>query len=74
MIWLEGHGTLGPLPGVTAVEQRNGNGSLLLRLADGTTPQLVLRALAEQPGYQVERFQIALPSLDDIFVRVAQGK
>jgi ABC-2 type transport system ATP-binding protein len=72
-ILLEGHGALDPLPGVTAVEQRNGTGSLLLHLADGTTPQLILRALAAQPDYHVERFQVALPSLDDIFVRVASG-
>ncbi len=71
-VLVEGHGRLGALPGVASVEQHNG--SLMLKLADSVTPQSILRALAEQPDYQVERFEIALPSLDEIFVRVAQGK
>jgi ABC-2 type transport system ATP-binding protein len=70
-VLVEGHGRLGALPGVATIEQRNG--SMMLKLADSATPQSILRALAEQPDYQVERFEIALPSLDEIFVRVASG-
>jgi ABC-2 type transport system ATP-binding protein len=70
-VLVEGHGQLGALPGVAAVEHHNG--SLTLKLADNATPQSILRALADQPDYQVERFEIALPSLDEIFVRVASG-
>ena len=71
---VEGHGRLERLPGVAAIERQNGDGSMMLRLADGATPQSILRALADQQDYTVERFEIALPSLDDIFVRVAGGE
>ncbi len=73
-VLLEGHGRLERMPGVAAVEPRGDNGNLLLRLEGTTTPQQVFRALAEQPNYAVERFAVALPTLDEIFVRVAGGE
>ena len=39
----------------------------------GTNSQDLFRALAANDGFQVERFEIAEPSLDDIFVSVVQG-
>lgn len=65
-----GHGQFDALPGVAAIERHNGG--MMLKLAEGATPQSLLRALAEQPNYQIERFEIALPSLDEIFVQVAR--
>lgn len=70
-VLVEGHGRLGPLPGVQAIEPQGENGTLLLRLDDGATPQQVFRTLAAQPAFAVERFAVALPTLDEIFVRVA---
>jgi len=72
-VLVEGHGRLERLPGVTAVEPQGENGTLQLRLEDGATPQEVFRALAAQPAYAVERFAVALPTLDEIFVQVAGG-
>jgi ABC-2 type transport system ATP-binding protein len=62
--------TADPLPrlaGVAHVAQRNGG--YQLTLADDATPQAVLRQLVAG-GVHVDRFEVALPTLDDIFVRV----
>jgi ABC-2 type transport system ATP-binding protein len=65
--------TLPTLAGVTNVSQQNGG--YRLALADGATPQDVLGQLVAR-GVRVDRFEVALPTLDDVFVRVvtrAQG-
>lgn len=71
-VLLEGQGDPGDLPGVVSRQEQNG--VLLLDLTDDTTPQAVLRVLANNPSFLVERFEIAMPSLDEIFVRVAQNE
>jgi hypothetical protein len=43
-------------------------------LEPGTTPQDVFRALAGQAAYRVDRFEIAEPSLEEIFVSVVQAE
>ena len=68
---VEGKGDLGDLPGV--LQARRENGTWHLSLEPGTGPQDIFRALAANDGFQVERFEIAEPSLDDIFVSVVQG-
>lgn len=72
-VLLTGHGQLGPLPGVTAREPQSENGTLRLHLDAATSPQQIFAALARQPDYTVERFAVALPTLDEIFVRVVAG-
>lgn len=67
---LEGHGDFENLPGV--LEVRRNNGAWSLTLQPGSDPQDVLRALMRQEGARIERFEIAEPSLDDIFVTVVQ--
>ncbi len=67
---IEGQGDFGGLPGV--LETRRENGAWRLTLAAGASPQDVLRAVAVRPA-KIERFEIAEPSLDDIFVSVVQG-
>jgi len=54
------------LPGVKAVAGRNG--AVRLDLAEGTTPQTVLRSLLDH-GVQVSGFEIAAPTLDEIFIQ-----
>jgi ABC-2 type transport system ATP-binding protein len=68
---VEGRGELGDLPGV--LQARRENGAWHLALEPGTGPQDLFRALAANDRFQVERFEIAEPSLDDIFVSVVQG-
>jgi ABC-2 type transport system ATP-binding protein len=61
-------GALPPLPGVEAARE-GASGAHRLSLADGTTPQDVLAALVAG-GTIVERFEVATPALDEIFVQV----
>jgi len=62
-------GEIPPVPGVTATAVHNDATNLTLD-AD-TLPYDVLKALLAQ-GVQVEHFEIVLPSLEEIFVRVVQ--
>lgn len=59
------------LPGVAGVKAVNG--SQRLDLEADATPQGVLKALVEQ-GVTVERFEIATPSLDEIFIRLVRDR
>ena len=71
-----GHAVLvrsaGDLPDVEGVAQvvPHNNASKLM-LAEGTSPQDVLEALIAQRVI-VERFEIAVPTLDEIFIRVVE--
>ncbi len=70
-IELEGQGSFAEIPGV--LEVRSENGTYHLALDIGTDPQSVFRILANRPDIKIERFEIAEPSLDDIFVTVVKG-
>jgi len=59
-------GALPPLSGVEATEHRNG--ALYMTLSIGATPQDILQQLLAQQ-VTVERFEIAVPTLDEIFIR-----
>jgi len=69
---VKGQGNLANVPGV--LETRQVNGDWHMALAPGTSPQDVFRALAQRDGVKIERFEIAEPSLDDIFISVVTGK
>ncbi len=69
---IEGQGDFSGLDNVLEARQHNGTWSLTLE--PGTDPQAVLRTLVEQPEVKLERFEIAEPSLEDIFVTVVQRK
>jgi len=60
-------GELPPVPGVTQVSSRNGD--VRLTLDRDTQPQDVLERLVAQ-HVSIEKFEIAMPSLDEIFVQV----
>jgi ABC-2 type transport system ATP-binding protein len=71
-----GHAVLvrlaGELPAVPGIEQVLAhNNAVKLILAEGTSPQDVLRALMAQDA-TLERFEIAIPTLDEIFIRVVE--
>jgi ABC-2 type transport system ATP-binding protein len=61
------HGELPALAGVQAVTPHNG--ALQLLLDQQTSPQEILQQLVSQHS-AIEQFEIALPSLDEIFIRV----
>jgi len=67
-ITLEGQGEFGQIPGVLEARQHNGTWHLALEV--GTDPQTVFQALASRGDVRIERFELAEPSLDDIFVQV----
>jgi len=63
----------GELPIVAGVEQATPhNNATKLTLAQGATPQDVLHALMAQEVI-LEKFEIAVPTLDEIFIRVVEG-
>jgi len=70
-VMLSGQGNFTGLPGV--LEARQQNGDWHLALAVGVSPQEVLRALALRDDIKLERFEIAEPSLEDIFITVVRG-
>lgn len=67
-----GQGDWSELPGVTRIENsRENRGGVVLYLDDHTSSNDLLAAIAAHPGLDVERFELAVPSLNDIFIRVA---
>ena len=63
----------GELPALSGViETVPVNRSLKLTLSDQTTPLQVLQELSAQNAL-VEKFEIAYPSLDEIFIQVVQN-
>ncbi|HET7076003.1 MAG TPA: ATP-binding cassette domain-containing protein [Chloroflexia bacterium] len=71
-VLVEGTGPFAALPGVREVVPHNG--AVELMLEPGVNAQEVLRELALQPAVTVDRFEVATPSLDEVFVRVVQGE
>lgn len=66
---IRGHGDFENLPGV--LETRRLDGTWRLTLEPGAEPRQVLRGLVER-DVSIESFEVAEPSLDDIFVAVVQ--
>jgi ABC-2 type transport system ATP-binding protein len=64
-------GDLPTVPGVIHIEKHNS--AIRLTLTPTTSPQEVLRVLVAQ-NVEIEQFEIALPTLDEIFIRVVQGE
>ena len=59
------------LPGVREITRHNS--SMLLKFSPGHTAQDVLKGLVEH-DIQLEQFEVAMPTLDEIFISVVQGK
>jgi len=70
---VQGQGDWAALPGVVAVEAGENGRDVLLRLADNVTPDEVMAAMATSPAYRIQRFELAIPSLNEIFIEVAGG-
>jgi ABC-2 type transport system ATP-binding protein len=72
-IIVQGKGDWSALPGVARVETKeNGTKGYLLHLKDGVTPDSVLMSIVSSNLTQIERFELAVPSLNDIFIRVVE--
>jgi ABC-2 type transport system ATP-binding protein len=69
---LEGTGNFENLPGV--LQSRKHNGTWALTLDSTADPQTVLQTLLARKDSRIKRFEIAEPSLEDIFINVVQNK
>jgi ABC-2 type transport system ATP-binding protein len=69
---IEGTGDWTKVPGVSQVERHNGGA--LLHLAPNVTPNDLMGSLAATPGVSVEKFAMAVPRLNDIFIRVVEHR
>ncbi len=74
-IVVEGKGQWERLPGVERVEERaNGHQSALLYLKPEASADQVLAAIANSPEMSIQRFELAVPNLNDIFIDVVEGQ
>lgn len=70
-IIVEGQGQWEQLAGVQRVEALNHkSGAVMLHLKPEVSSDEVLAAIAQAPDANIQRFERAIPSLDDIFIRV----
>jgi ABC-2 type transport system ATP-binding protein len=73
-IIIEGEGRWENLAGVERVEPLNQkNNAVMLHLKPNANSDEVLAAIAQSPDTNIQRFERAIPSLDDIFIRVVEG-
>lgn len=73
-LFVQGSGELpGELPGVVAVDRRTMS-DWYLTLEPGTRPQTVAHQLITSHSFHLDRFEVAMPSLDEIFVQIVRGK
>ena len=70
---VEGSGDWAALPGVRSFDLSETGREATLHLADGATPASIMQVLATNSTYQVRRFELAVPSLTEIFIQVAGG-
>ncbi len=69
---VSGEGEWAALPGITGAEAQD-DGGMLLHLAEGITPDDIMERIA-RGDYRLRRFEIAIPSLEEIFIRVVGGE
>jgi ABC-2 type transport system ATP-binding protein len=69
---LVGDGDFRNLPGV--IETHHENGEIHLVLDHHTKPQDIFKILAQRENLHINKFEIAEPSLDDVFITVVQDK
>lgn len=73
-LYIGGTGDWAALPFAERVTYDEEERANLVMLREGVTPDEALRMIAGNPGLHVERFEVALPSLDDIFIEVVEGR
>ncbi len=71
ILHLSGSGQVDYLPGVIHTERRTAS-DWYLTLAPDTNPQTILKAIVSNGHFTVDRFDMALPTLDEIFVQVVR--
>lgn len=69
---VEGIGDWASVPGVESVKATENGRAATLFLKEGTTSNQLLAALSQTPSVTVEKFALAVPRLNDIFIRVVE--
>ena len=72
-IEVEGSGDWASVPGVSHAEVSQNGKAAVLQLKEGTSSNDILSALSQTPGIEVQKFALAVPRLNDIFIRVVEG-
>lgn len=73
-LYIGGVGNWETLPFAERVTFDEDERASLVMLRQGVTPDDAFRMIAQQPNLHVDRFEVALPSLDDIFITVVEGR
>jgi ABC-2 type transport system ATP-binding protein len=73
-LYISGEGNWSALPFVERVTFDETEHADLVVLRQGMSSDEAFRLLAQQPNLHLNRFEVALPSLDDIFIEVVEGK
>jgi ABC-2 type transport system ATP-binding protein len=72
-VLIEGEGNWASLPGVERVEDSDeSHQGELVYLQPGMSSARLLQELAARPDMQVHKFELAVPSLNEIFIRVVE--
>jgi ABC-2 type transport system ATP-binding protein len=73
-VHVQGTGDWSALPGVASVSYDRDERADLVQLEAGISADDFLRAAAQRPDIHISRFEVALPSLADIFIAVVGGR
>ncbi len=68
---VSGEGDWQALPGVVSVKPIEAGRAYFLKLDEQVSPDHILQTVATSPAYHLRSFALAVPSLNDIFIRVA---
>jgi ABC-2 type transport system ATP-binding protein len=73
-VYVHGTGEWTTIPGVESVAYDRDERADLVQLEPGFSADDFLRAAAQRDDIQIDRFEVALPSLDEIFIEVVGGR
>lgn len=73
IVHLSGSGRFESPPGVIHVERRSAS-DWHLTLAPEADPQAILQTIIANGHFTLDRFDVALPSLDEVFVQIVRGE
>jgi len=71
-VLVAGNGDFAGLAGVGSVSRVGGDGLYRLALNDGVTARDLFRTLAARSDLAIDHFEIALPSLDEVFLKAVK--
>ncbi|MBN1315913.1 MAG: ATP-binding cassette domain-containing protein [Anaerolineales bacterium] len=72
-VYVRGQGDWRSIPGVDHTKYDKDEKADLVTLQEGVSADDFLRSAAARQDVRIDRFEVALPSLDDIFIQVAGG-